>query len=67
MGHSYGTFVASRMIQMHGGRVHSVALIDPVCFGEPALYYLTLAAWLCGMMALVHVQQVGVETMSMHA
>lgn len=32
--HSYGTFVASRLVQAHGPRaVGSLALIDPVCFG----------------------------------
>ncbi|KAJ9508158.1 hypothetical protein QJQ45_021572, partial [Haematococcus lacustris] len=32
--HSYGTFVASRLVQAHGPRaVRSLALIDPVCFG----------------------------------
>lgn len=33
--HSYGTFVASRLVQAHRQRaVHSLSLIDPVCFGE---------------------------------
>ena len=33
--HSYGTFVASRLVQDHGDRaVSSLALIDPVCFCE---------------------------------
>ncbi|KAF5829221.1 hypothetical protein DUNSADRAFT_16396 [Dunaliella salina] len=32
--HSYGTFVASRLVQAHRQRaVHSLSLIDPVCFG----------------------------------
>lgn len=35
--HSYGTFIASRMVQAHASRVHSLALIDPVCFGEGRL------------------------------
>jgi hypothetical protein len=33
VGHSYGTFVASRLVQAHRAFVHSVALVDPVCFG----------------------------------
>ncbi|KAJ9522433.1 hypothetical protein QJQ45_008275 [Haematococcus lacustris] len=40
--HSYGTFVASRLVQAHGARaVRSLALIDPVCFGMflPSLLY----------------------------
>lgn len=32
-GHSYGTFIASRLVQGHSSRVHSLAVIDPVCFG----------------------------------
>ncbi|KAG2483256.1 hypothetical protein HYH03_017854 [Edaphochlamys debaryana] len=31
--HSYGTFVASRLAQLHPGRLQSLALLDPVCFG----------------------------------
>ncbi|GLC45146.1 hypothetical protein PLESTM_001693400 [Pleodorina starrii] len=31
--HSYGTFVASRMAQLHADRMQSMALLDPVCFG----------------------------------
>ena len=30
--HSYGTFLASRLVQLHLGRIHSLALLDPVCF-----------------------------------
>ncbi|CAL8465236.1 g4771 [Coccomyxa elongata] len=30
--HSYGTFCVSRICQLHRSLVHSVALIDPVCF-----------------------------------
>lgn len=33
MGHSYGTFVGSRLVQQHRDRVHTLCLIDPVCFG----------------------------------
>ncbi|MEW5297299.1 MAG: hypothetical protein WDW36_000516 [Sanguina aurantia] len=32
VGHSYGTFVASRVAQCHSARVQSMVLIDPVCF-----------------------------------
>ncbi|PNH03682.1 hypothetical protein TSOC_010242 [Tetrabaena socialis] len=31
--HSYGTFVASRLAQLHPQRLQSLALLDPVCFG----------------------------------
>jgi pimeloyl-ACP methyl ester carboxylesterase len=31
--HSYGTAVASRLLQAAPQRVHSLALLDPVCFG----------------------------------
>ena len=34
MAHSYGTFVASRIVQAHKPYCHSLSLIDPVCFGE---------------------------------
>lgn len=30
--HSYGTFLASRIVQLHGHAVASLALLDPVCF-----------------------------------
>ncbi|BDA49445.1 hypothetical protein COCOBI_14-0620 [Coccomyxa sp. Obi] len=30
--HSYGTFCASRITQLHRSVVHSLALVDPVCF-----------------------------------
>ncbi|KAI8474759.1 MAG: hypothetical protein J3K34DRAFT_517850 [Monoraphidium minutum] len=33
VGHSYGTFVGSRLVQQHRDRVHTLCLIDPVCFG----------------------------------
>lgn len=33
MGHSYGTLVASRLVKRFPGRLHSLALVDPVCFG----------------------------------
>ena len=33
VGHSYGTAVASRLLQAAPQRVHSLALLDPVCFG----------------------------------
>ncbi|KAF6265894.1 hypothetical protein COO60DRAFT_768266 [Scenedesmus sp. NREL 46B-D3] len=33
IGHSYGTFVAGRLARLHRKRVHSLCLIDPVCFG----------------------------------
>lgn len=33
VGHSYGTFVASRLVQSHKDRIHTLCLIDPVCFG----------------------------------
>lgn len=32
VGHSYGTFTASRLLQLHPSLVHSMVLIDPVCF-----------------------------------
>mmetsp|Transcript_23683 Transcript_23683/g.51983 ORF Transcript_23683/g.51983 Transcript_23683/m.51983 type:complete len:595 (+) Transcript_23683:246-2030(+) len=31
-GHSYGTFMCSRIVQQYPQRVQSLALIDPVCF-----------------------------------
>jgi pimeloyl-ACP methyl ester carboxylesterase len=31
VGHSYGTLMASRLVQLHPRLVHSLALIDPVC------------------------------------
>ncbi|KAJ9522951.1 hypothetical protein QJQ45_023750 [Haematococcus lacustris] len=31
--HSYGSFVASRLAQLHGARVDRMVLIDPVCLG----------------------------------
>ncbi|KXZ45736.1 hypothetical protein GPECTOR_51g722 [Gonium pectorale] len=33
VGHSYGTFVASRLAQVHPDRLQSLVLMDPVCFG----------------------------------
>eukprot|EP00775_Hariotina_reticulata_P003336 gene3336-3612_t len=33
VGHSYGTFIAGRLARLHHHRVHSLCLIDPVCFG----------------------------------
>ncbi|WIA31944.1 hypothetical protein OEZ86_002801 [Tetradesmus obliquus] len=33
IGHSYGTFIAGRLARLHRKRVHSLCLIDPVCFG----------------------------------
>lgn len=49
--HSYGTFYASRLVQLQPQRVHSVALIDPVTFNM-----FTGGCWLCA-----HVQgRVGV-------
>ena len=32
VGHSYGTFMASRLVQRAPERVQSMALLDPVCF-----------------------------------
>eukprot|EP00877_Chromochloris_zofingiensis_P001901 jgi/Chrzof1/11711/Cz06g06140.t1 len=32
VGHSYGTFIASVLSQKHRNRLHSLCLIDPVCF-----------------------------------
>eukprot|EP00877_Chromochloris_zofingiensis_P001902 jgi/Chrzof1/11712/Cz06g06150.t1 len=32
VGHSYGTFIASVLSQKHRDRLHSLCLIDPVCF-----------------------------------
>ena len=31
--HSYGTFVACRLLQLYGPALHSLALLDPVCCG----------------------------------
>lgn len=31
VGHSYGTFVLSRLVQTHPARVQALALLDPVC------------------------------------
>lgn len=35
IGHSYGSFLASAIVQQYKGRVQMLALIDPVCLGEP--------------------------------
>ena len=41
MGHSYGSFVASRIAQLHQKRLHTLCVIDPVCFAMfmPYLLY----------------------------
>jgi pimeloyl-ACP methyl ester carboxylesterase len=33
VGHSYGTLVASRLVKRFPERLHSLCLVDPVCFG----------------------------------
>jgi len=33
VGHSYGTLVASRLVKRFPLRLHSLCMIDPVCFG----------------------------------
>jgi pimeloyl-ACP methyl ester carboxylesterase len=33
VGHSYGTLVASRLVKRFPARLHSLCLVDPVCFG----------------------------------
>jgi len=33
VGHSYGTLVASRLVKRFPSRLHSLCLVDPVCFG----------------------------------
>ena len=32
VGHSYGTLLASRLVKRFPGRLHSLVLVDPVCF-----------------------------------
>jgi len=41
MGHSYGSFVASRIAQLHKKRLHTLWVVDPVCFAMfmPYLLY----------------------------
>jgi pimeloyl-ACP methyl ester carboxylesterase len=41
VGHSYGTFIAGALARNHRKRVHTLCLIDPVCFGMfmPHLLY----------------------------
>lgn len=33
VGHSYGSFMASRLNALHRDKVHSLCLVDPVCLG----------------------------------
>jgi len=41
MGHSYGSMVASRYVQLHPKTVVSLTVLDPVCFAMfmPTLLY----------------------------
>jgi pimeloyl-ACP methyl ester carboxylesterase len=41
VGHSYGTFIAGVLARQYRKRVHTLCLIDPVCFGMfmPHLLY----------------------------
>lgn len=32
VGHSFGTLISSRLMQLHSARVRAAALLDPVCF-----------------------------------
>lgn len=32
VGHSYGTLLASRLVKRFPSRLHSLVLVDPVCF-----------------------------------
>lgn len=67
VGHSFGTLIASRLLQLHPGRVSSLALLDPVCFlifsGHLLKYFVYQAprwvlllvrpgAWLAGWLAV---------------
>ena len=51
VGHSYGTFMASRLVQRLPHRVKSLALLDPVCFlmhdGELGIWLDQRIRWPC--------------------
>ncbi|GBF97461.1 hypothetical protein Rsub_10384 [Raphidocelis subcapitata] len=49
VGHSYGSLVASRLVQLHPDAAASLTLLDPVCFGMfmPPLLYNFLYARPC--------------------
>jgi len=55
VGHSYGTFVGSRLVQQHRDRVHTLCLIDPVCFGMfmPHLLHNFIVSDLCSLARLL--------------
>jgi hypothetical protein len=50
IGHSYGTMIASRLVQMRGEVVHTLVLLDPVSDTRPA--ELLIVTWvLCALLA----------------
>lgn len=45
VGHSYGTFILSRIVKAYPERVHSCCFMDPVCLGKTSSKYTLNSNW----------------------